>query len=107
MDKEQLRSVVRRNDIQAIDERYLKCDKPGTGAISKIMYEDNGTIKSAFIDPDDGYPPLPKGHGGLYAWLKGLDDIPNDIAKGTRVKWDGIQLGYLKDSLQARNPQLE
>mmetsp|Transcript_7928 Transcript_7928/g.19694 ORF Transcript_7928/g.19694 Transcript_7928/m.19694 type:complete len:778 (-) Transcript_7928:171-2504(-) len=106
MNEEQLRSVVRRSDIQAIDERYLKCDVPATGAISRIMYEDNGTIKSAFIEPDDGYP-LPKGHGGLFAWLKGRNDIPNNIAKGTRVHWDGIQLGHLKDSLQARNLQLE
>ena len=104
MDEKQLRSVVRRSDIQAIDERYLKCDVPATGAISRIGYEDDGvTIKWALIEPDDGYP-LPKGNGGLFAWLKGRNDI--SIAKGTRVKWHGIQVCPRKEGLHARNLQL-
>ena len=105
MPEEQLRSVVRDIAIQEIDPRYLKCNVPATGAISRIKYEDDGvTIKWALIEPDDGYP-LPKGNGCHFAWLKGRNDIPN-ITKGTRVKWDGIQVCPRKEGLQARNLQL-
>ena len=104
MDMAELRGEVRRIDIQAIDERFVKCDVPSTGTISRITYEANGTTpKSAFIDPVAGYP-LPKGHP-LYAWLKDLDNIPHDIAKGTRVMFDGITLNYQKDGFQVRNLQ--